>query len=176
MSVDINLDHDLALIEISTDKKLPSVPVKPDGSDIGFGEPIYVAANPQHLFRSLKRGIISSPLRIVQGSPSFEIDAGVIFGSSGGAVLTPDGELIGVVKSMRVIESLFCYDLWNEDGEHAGQRCAQIPLSFIGFAARPEMIREFIRHSIFCEDFNYQCVKAEDSTETTTDEQEKVNE
>lgn len=172
INVDVNIKHDLALVEVATSRKLESSQIY-TGSNIRYGDDIYIASNPNRLFRSLKKGIVGSPLRIVNRSPSFEISGGVIFGSSGGGVFNTDGELIGTITNMNILRSPFCYSVFSDELEYVRDECVQIPLTFIGFATRPEIINGFIEDSVFCEDFNYQCI--DDSMETM-DEQEEIDE
>lgn len=157
INVDVNMKHDLALIEIATSRKLEYARINAE-LDIKYGQEIFIAANPQHFFRSLKKGIVSSPLRIIGGSPSFEVSGGVIFGSSGGGVFASDGKLIGTLTRMRIMYTSHCYSVFDDGLNYVRDECVQIPLPFIGFASRPEIIKGFIKDSVFCEDFNYQCI------------------
>jgi len=165
-NVDMDETHDLALIEIITNRKLEYSSMDL-GPNIRYGKEVYIASNPRQLFRSLKKGIVSSPLRLVNGSPSFEVSGGIIFGSSGGGAFSSSGKLIGTLKSVSVLVSPFCYPMLDYNGEYLGVQCVQIPLSFIGFASRPETIMKLIKESVFCKDFDYQC--EDDSVEIEDD-------
>jgi len=152
--IDFDEFNDLAIVEIKTSHKFRDV-ARIYNKKVHIGTEVYVGSNPQHIYRSLKKGIISSPLRIVNGSPSIETDAGIIYGSSGGGVFTMDGRLIGIVKSVRLLSTEYCYDLWDVEGEWTGYKCVKVPLPFIGFAAHPTIIKKFLLNSVFSEDFNY---------------------
>lgn len=152
LRIAISPNDDLAILEVFTKSQLHSSETNLSEENIRYGSPIYSASNPQFLYRSLKKGIISSPFRIVDGTVVFEIDSGVISGSSGGGIFNMDGELIGVMNSLR----MFTMDNCTKDGN-----CLHVPLPFIGFANHPVIIENFIQKSIFCSDLGYKCLNEE---------------
>lgn len=150
--IEINEKHDLAIIEIDVPRKLDAAEI---GVDASLGEDIYIASNPKGLYRSLKKGIVSSEFRKIMGSPNIEIDAGIIFGSSGGGVFNMDGELVGIVKAVRLMDTGHCFDVWGVDGEWEDIECVEVPLPFIGFAVHPVVLRHFLLKSVFSDEFKY---------------------
>lgn len=92
---------DLALLKFRTNK-LPNT----IASQIYFGEPlqrgqiVYAVGNPMLLDASLTMGIISSVNRRLEvGGEEYDyiqMDAGIVGGSSGGALYNSDGKLVGV--------------------------------------------------------------------------------
>lgn len=150
-------ETDLALLEVEADFPLEAVQIMQ--REIKLGEDIWLGSNPHHIYRSLKKGIVSSTFRIVRGKPAMEISGGVIFGSSGGGVFTMDGKLAGIILSVRLLESNFCLDLYDEDDNFIEEECVMIPVPFLGFAATPDVIRNFVLKSDFKEDFKYLEVK-----------------
>ena len=145
--------RDLAIIEINTVSPLEFAIIS--DRNLRLGEDIYTVSNPQYIFRSLKKGIVGSIYRISRGVPAIEISGGVIYGSSGGGVFTMDGKLAGIMFSVKVLESDHCYELYDENGKLVGERCIQIPLPYIGFAIRTDVIKEFLLEGKFKEDFKY---------------------
>jgi S1-C subfamily serine protease len=152
-----NKMRDLALIEVETDSQLEVAVVSK--KDLRLGEDIYTVSNPQNIYRSLKKGIVSSTYRVINGTPSTEISGGVIYGSSGGGVFTMDGKLAGILFSLKLLESDYCYEIYDDDNKLIEEECIQIPLPYIGFAHRPDVIRKFLLNSKFKEDFKYLEVK-----------------
>ena len=146
-------EHDMAIIEIKTNRILDSMRIAVDG--VHVGDDIYLAGNPQRMFRSLKKGLLSSLIRPLGNVNSFEISGGTIFGSSGGAVVNMKGELLGVIKAVRVLSTGHCFDLWDDKGEHAGQECVDVPIPFIGFSSTQRQVRNFLLNSVYQHDFNY---------------------
>ena len=150
--IDVDEKSDLAIIEIKVDRKLPSARI---GRRFELGEDIYIASNPNNKFQSLKKGIVSSEFRVSLGTPVMEVDAGIIFGSSGGGIFNMNGEVIGIVRSVEMIETEGCFDKINEDTGKIEEECVNIPLPFMGYALHPLLIREFLLNSVFSKDFDY---------------------
>jgi hypothetical protein len=92
--VGMNAKHDLCVIRID-DRSIPSLPLAAAGGT-KIGDEVYVASNPEGLEGSVSKGIVSS-LRIEAGL--LQIDAAISPGSSGGAVINQQGEVVGIVKS-----------------------------------------------------------------------------
>jgi len=151
--IEVDELNDLAIIEIKTTRKLHAAKIFK--GQVRFGQEIYVASNPQRLYKSLKSGIISSPARFIRGSLSVEVDAMIIFGSSGGGVFTKDGEFVGTVKSVRLLNTGHCFDVWDHEGNWIDMECIRVPIPSIGFAAHPMIIKRFLLNSVFSKDFDY---------------------
>lgn len=139
---------DLALLRIRAEKLPYTVESKflPAGITLQRGETIWTAGNPNLLDASVSTGVISSMTRMFrvpwannEEIPFLQHDAATTGGSSGGAVYSDDGYLIGV--------------------HVAGYR--GVPL---GFAVHPDTIRAFLDEMCYpvyeggvlsdkCEDF-----------------------
>lgn len=140
--------HDLAIVEIEVDRKIPYVRIH-DG-EVKLGDEIYIAANPERMYRSLKKGIISSLSRSIGGVPITEIGGGVIFGSSGGGVFSLDGELIGVIMAVRMWNSGHCYF-----HPARGPTCIATPIPYLGFSVPHKVVKPFMLNGPFGDKFNY---------------------
>lgn len=144
LSIEFDALNDLALILVKTNRKMPYVNI--GNRILTAGDDIYTVSNPQGLFRSLKKGVISAKNRIKGNSFVNEISGGAIFGSSGGGVFSSAGELIGIICSVRMLETPYC----SENGE-----CITIPLPFIGFATTNVAIVNFVKRSSFSDRLYY---------------------
>jgi S1-C subfamily serine protease len=114
-----------------------------------IGDEIYVASNPHHHYRSLKRGILSSKLRFNENNVLvWEVDAMIIFGSSGGGAFTKDGKLFGIVSGIDALETDYCWGITNLYGEDQ-QKCLNLPLPNMGYVVSPDNIRHFLLNSSF---------------------------
>lgn len=155
-----NIKSDLALLEIESDFPLYDLqPVQVIRRKLRLGEDIYTVSNPQLIYRSLKKGIVGSIDRIVRGFSAIEISGGIVYGSSGGGVFTMEGELVGIILAVRILDSDFCYEVYDEEDKLVGEECMQIPLPYLGFASTPDTIREFLLKGKFKENFKYLGVK-----------------
>ncbi len=91
-------DTDLAVLKID----LPKLPVMPLGrSDrLRVGDVVLAIGNPVGLSQTVTQGIVSATGRGQLGVATFEnfiqTDAPINFGNSGGALVSTDGELIGI--------------------------------------------------------------------------------
>ena len=92
-----NILKDIALLKVSVDNsnylKLSPIVIKQ-------GQPITVFSNPLGLYNTESVGIISNPYRMFNDEHAsiFQFTAPVSEGSSGGAILNTDGEVVGMVK------------------------------------------------------------------------------
>lgn len=92
--------NDLALLEIKeTDKTKTPVLTLSTTDKIIVGEAIYVLSNPKGLTGTISRGIVSSRIRKTKDTELLQIDAPISPGSSGGAVLSSHGEVIGIATA-----------------------------------------------------------------------------
>lgn len=94
---------DLAIIRINA-KGLK--PAKFGNSDkVRVGEDVIALGNPEGLEFSVSRGIISAKRDMGDGYQAFQTDATISFGSSGGALVNRDAEVIGVTTYIITAES-----------------------------------------------------------------------
>lgn len=136
---------DLALLKIESGVKYYYATVSKD--KLVLGQEIYAASNPKGNYRSLKRGIVSSTDRWAKKSSVWEMDCGVIFGSSGGGVFNMKGELVGIIRAMDSLQTNFCSDMYDDDGNIVGSNCLSIPMTFIGYFSPPDTIKKFLLDS-----------------------------
>ena len=99
---------DLALLEIHPGFKLDTSRIA--RSEPALGDDVWIGANPNLNYRSLKRGVVSSKDRLDHGNVLWELSGGVIFGSSGGGAFNQWGEEIAVVHSVDAYDSELCDD------------------------------------------------------------------
>ena len=88
-------DDDLALVRAMTSSGYLSL--RP--SEPSYGEKIFIMGNPRGLQYTLSDGIVSHPVKKYPQGELFQHTAPQSPGSSGSAVLDPDGRVIGVVCS-----------------------------------------------------------------------------
>ena len=91
--------YDLALLKITTDKKLVPFTIS-DSKDIEIAAEIYAVGTPsaEDLSQTISKGIVSG-IRNNEGSKLIQTDASVNSGNSGGAIVTKEGLVLGVVSS-----------------------------------------------------------------------------
>lgn len=98
--IKVKPEWNLAIIELPY--PLNTEPLMPAGN-ISRGEKVVVVGNPIELNNSVSAGVISGLYRELTELPLvrlLQFDASISFGSSGGAVLNKNGEVIGVVVKM----------------------------------------------------------------------------
>ena len=91
--------HDLAILKLSN-VVTSSLPLA-DSDNVQTGETVFVVGNPQQLEGTFSKGIVSA-VRTQGKEIRIQIDASISPGSSGGAVLSNKGEVIGVATSTRI--------------------------------------------------------------------------
>jgi len=97
---------DLAIIRITTDKKLPVMPIG-SSHDLMIGEPVIAMGNAYGYEHTVTRGIISALHRSVQVSDAqsyedlIQTDASINPGNSGGPLMNIDGAMIGINVAVR---------------------------------------------------------------------------
>lgn len=96
-------DFDLAVLRIKSETTpLPaSAKIPPDGFKLEQGQPVYAVGNPIGLENTVTKGIINNLYREYRWSDDrvaryIQTDATIFGGSSGGALYTTDGFLVGV--------------------------------------------------------------------------------
>jgi len=87
-------DKDIAILQINAD--ITTSLAQGDSNNLSSGQQIYTISSPLGLQNSISEGIISSPKRIVAGQAYIQITAPISAGSSGGALLNEQGEVIGI--------------------------------------------------------------------------------
>jgi S1-C subfamily serine protease len=132
---DLDVDNDLALLRLNPGFKLAYSKVA--RVDPKLGDDVWIAANPNFNYRSLKKGIVSSKDRPF----TWELSGGVIFGSSGGGAFNLNGELIGIAHS---VDSYAMPGSCTKKG-----KCLQASLPDFGFFVPPDVIRAFLTNGIY---------------------------
>jgi Do/DeqQ family serine protease len=93
-------DSDLAVLELETDRDLPSLHMG-DSSDIMIGETVIAIGNPFGLTHTVTTGVVSAVSRTVRKGERvyrdfIQTDASINPGNSGGPLLNINGDLIGI--------------------------------------------------------------------------------
>jgi len=113
VSAELSRNQDLAFVSIDTKgKDLPLKPFK-FSFDIDAGQEVYVISNPVGFNQSITDGIISS----IRGN-IIQHTAAVSPGSSGGALFSKSGELIGIITSRHRDETSMGFGLSIEAISH----------------------------------------------------------
>ena len=147
----VNTHNDLALLEIDTDEVFGASVVAVNEPELG--DEIWVGSNPNHVFRSLKKGIIGSVDRLDRvGNFVYEISGGVIYGSSGGGVFNTSGHLIGLVDSIDGWKTNLCR---KDKLSLTGEDCLMIPLTDIAYAIPLPIIKDFLLSGKYSKYFKY---------------------
>jgi len=93
-------DHDIALLKFQDTQKRK--PLRAAKSEATAGAPVIFSGYPLTLTDlTTHQGIISAVIKDPTGMKRYLIDGTVNPGNSGGPLLTPDGEVIGVVDATR---------------------------------------------------------------------------
>ena len=98
----LDVDNDLIILKLqATDQTIVSRTALPigDSESVRTGDTIYAVGNPEGLEGTISDGIISGIRRLNRGYQRIQITAPISPGSSGGAVLNTNGEVIGVSVS-----------------------------------------------------------------------------
>ena len=91
--------HDLALIRI--DKSINCTVTPLAYHSPLFGERVWVIGNPLGRFHyTVTSGVVSHPKRKYKGEYYLQVDAGIIFGNSGGPIFDNGGRLVGIVNAV----------------------------------------------------------------------------
>ena len=155
MSFEADPENDLALLEVSLGHRVAHSSLA--ATDPKLGDEVWTASNPNRLYRSVKKGVVSSKSRFTYSAPYYlwEISNGIINGSSGGGVFNVDGRLIGVIDSVNIYTTNNCFGLFNMETGKIEDRCLDIPITFAGFIIPPETMRGFVLGSAFGGWFGY---------------------
>lgn len=102
--LETNVEHDLALIRVSTDKPLPPVALGVS-DEVVVGEEVIVIGNPLGLEHTLTDGLVSAR-RLYEGKKYIQMSAPVSPGNSGGPVFNRFGDVVGVTVAKLYGENL----------------------------------------------------------------------
>ncbi len=98
--------HDLAILSVSTKKKLEELPIGP-GTDLMVGETVIAVGHPYGYTNTVSTGIISAKGRDIPTPTGgrltnlIQTNAAINPGNSGGPLLNINGELIGINVALR---------------------------------------------------------------------------
>jgi hypothetical protein len=96
----IDLDRDLALIEIEPKKPMPTVALG-DSDKLATGDPVVAIGNPMGVLDdTVSDGLISSVRVLSEKLTILQISAPISQGSSGGPLFNAEGEVIGVATAI----------------------------------------------------------------------------
>jgi S1-C subfamily serine protease len=140
--VECDEDNDLAVLKIYPERRLTASPIA--RVDPKLGDDIWISANPNFNYHSLKKGIVSSTARYGY----WELSGGIIFGSSGGGAFNQRGEVFGVAHTVDSYNSHYC------PNDMAGE-CFRVMLSDFGFFVRPDVLRAYLLQCKFHDKFKY---------------------
>ena len=97
---DYSEDDDLALLKINGGNF--SYLEMGDSDTVMTGDTVYAIGNPLGLDNTISEGIISSAARVINGETYIQTTAAISAGSSGGALINTQGEVIGVTSMTAV--------------------------------------------------------------------------
>jgi serine protease DegS len=96
--IGLDTDTDLAVLNIPLDK-LPMIPIG-DSSSLLIGDIVLAIGNPYNFGQTVTQGIVSATSRKRRGISFFDdfiqTDADINLGNSGGALVTAQGQLVGI--------------------------------------------------------------------------------
>lgn len=94
---DYNVEEDWAVIQVDcTGNKYLNIG---DVSKIKGGTDVYAIGSHEGLQNTISKGIVSNPARTIDDVTYIQTDAAISHGSSGGALLNNDGEVIGITSA-----------------------------------------------------------------------------
>ncbi|MFC5470124.1 stalk domain-containing protein [Cohnella suwonensis] len=94
--VDVDPDHDLAIVKTSIRTNVPPMHIGTSSTGLTKGQSIVTIGNPEGLQNTISTGVISG----FRSNPSLiQISAPITHGNSGGPLLNIKGEVIGVTSS-----------------------------------------------------------------------------
>lgn len=95
--IDADINNDLALLKVNGGT-FPYLEMG-DSSTIKQGQTVYAIGSPIGLQNTLSQGLISNTKRVLDGLEYFQISAQIYHGSSGGALINDNGQVIGVTTA-----------------------------------------------------------------------------
>lgn len=93
---DYSIAEDWAVIQVSGSGFNS---LKISSNTVVGGATIYAIGSPQGLDNTISEGLISNPSRVLNGVPYIQISAPISHGSSGGALINQNGEVIGITSA-----------------------------------------------------------------------------
>ena len=147
--IEVDSDLDLALITIKPGFKLHYSRIA--NASPSLADEIYTIGNPNYNYRTVTKGIISSKNRVIRGAKLWQVDSGLIYGASGGGTFNMNGELIGISKSIDLLETNMCFRkrIDNQGIIIIIQDCYTDPISYIGFIVPLPEIKRFLLSNKF---------------------------
>lgn len=93
-----NPKYDIAILKLRDEKDLKNIKsVKlGDSDEIKPGEEILAIGSPLGMQNTITNGIVSNPMRMLEGIKAIQISAPISPGSSGGALFNMDGKVVGI--------------------------------------------------------------------------------
>lgn len=100
--VDYNTDMDIAVLKFTRNDLALTAADLPEDVTLKYGQTAYVIGNTEGYALSISKGIISAPLKKFNLNDNYigeyiQTDAAISSGSSGGALITSKGEVVGMV-------------------------------------------------------------------------------
>lgn len=147
----INPKFDIALLKIKPGIKFNYSKIT---SDADVGDEIYIAANPNNRnYRSITKGIISNKNRHRNNFSMWQMDGGVIYGSSGGGAFTTSGKLVALAQAVDTVN--MCSYTYNEEGQIVSVSCFNTAIPYVGYFIPPKTIIKFLLSTKFKNNFSY---------------------
>jgi len=101
----LNKEKDIAILKIDAEN-LPALPIG-DSDNVNIGDTTYAIGHPENFLFTLSEGIVSAKREYIASGEGSQIQVtnAMSAGSSGGALLNDQGELIGITSSVMEYES-----------------------------------------------------------------------
>jgi len=101
----LSKEKDIAILKIDAEN-LPALPIG-DSDNVNIGDTTYAIGHPENFLFTLSEGIVSAKREYIASGEGSQIQVtnAMSAGSSGGALLNDQGELIGITSSVMEYES-----------------------------------------------------------------------
>lgn len=96
---DYNKARDWAVIKVDG-KDFPYLEI--DETPVSGGQEIYAIGSPEGLDNTISEGLVSNPSRTINNVPCIQISAPISHGSSGGALISNLGKVIGITSAILI--------------------------------------------------------------------------
>ena len=96
--IDAYKEQDLALLRVVNDESFPYLEIG-DSSQLAQGQTVYAIGSPRGLDNTMSQGIISNINRVLDGTEYVQISVPIAPGSSGGALINEQGQVVGVTSA-----------------------------------------------------------------------------
>jgi tetratricopeptide (TPR) repeat protein len=100
--IDYNPTLDIAKIQVLNPNRIAFPTIKIASKDSEKGDEIFTIGNPDGLESSISTGIVSSIRKVPDYGDCYQVTASISPGSSGGALLNMNGEVIGITSFGRI--------------------------------------------------------------------------